>query len=110
MRSIAIRRTATLCPVVALLLAFFLGAVQAAGHTHTAAPAAGGSAAEPSHAAVSIEERLGELHSAVVHFPIALLLSAALSETLLVATGQPSFRHVDDHAQHSSDVLRSKGR
>src|SRR5215469_7028964 len=38
-------------------------------------------------------ERLGEIHSAIVHFPIAMLLSAAFSEALLAATGRASFRH-----------------
>jgi len=94
MRCIAIRRRATLYQVLALTLAFFLG-VHAAGHTtHNEAPPAGGSAAGSPHPTVSIEEPLGEIHSAVVHFPIAMLLSAALSEVLLAATARPSFRHV----------------
>jgi len=85
MRCLAIRCSATLYLVLALTLAFFLGALHA--DAHNAAPAAGS-------AAPSVEERLGKLHSAVVHFPIAMIISAALSEALLAATGRPSFRHV----------------
>jgi len=92
MRCVAIRRATTLSQVLAL--AFSLVASHAAGHTHNEAATAGGLAHEPSRSTASIEERLGELHSAVVHFPIAMLLSAALSEALLAATGRAGLRHV----------------
>jgi len=93
MRWIAISRRATPCQMVAFALLFCLGATYAATHNrHDEALGAGGSADEPSHAAASID--LGELHSVAVHFPIAMLLSAALSEALLAATGRASFRHV----------------
>ncbi|HBZ70938.1 MAG TPA: hypothetical protein DEP35_14880 [Deltaproteobacteria bacterium] len=94
MRCIVIRRTATLYQVIVLALAFSLSAIQAAGHTHPETPAVEGSAGKPAPAAIALEERLGELHSAVLHFPIAMLVSAALSEALLAATGRESLRHV----------------
>jgi len=37
---------------------------------------------------------VGRLHPMVVHFPIALLLFAALAELILIATGSPPFEHV----------------
>ena len=94
MERIPIRRSTSLYPVLAVTLALLFVADHAAPHTaYNGAPPAAGSV-EATRTAVSIGERLGELHSAVVHFPIAMLLSAVLSEALLVATGRTSFRHI----------------
>jgi uncharacterized membrane protein len=90
MRRIAIQRAATLYQVITLAILILLGL---AGHTSQAL-GVGHAGDEPSRATSSIEEQLGELHAAVVHFPIAMLLSAALSEVLLVTTGRQSFCHI----------------
>jgi uncharacterized membrane protein len=45
------------------------------------------------HEALSFWQWLGKLHPATVHFPIALLLTAVVSELLLAATGNELYRH-----------------
>jgi len=86
MRRLAIRCGVVPHPLLALVFSLVLGA------THVAAAA--GHDATLNQRGPSLEERLGELHPLVVHFPIAMLLSAALSEALLAATGRASFRDV----------------
>ncbi|HME72746.1 MAG TPA: DUF2231 domain-containing protein [Myxococcota bacterium] len=81
--------------VVLTTAAIILGFMATEGKTHEfhlgVSQASGAAPAERAH---PLETALADLHPVAVHFPIAMLLSAALSEALLAATGRLSFRLV----------------
>ena len=59
----------------------------------------GGNAAHPDRGPASAHDRhrsltgFPKLHPPMVHFPIAMLVGAALAEILLMSTGRATFRH-----------------
>jgi uncharacterized membrane protein len=77
---------------VGLLSVVVLGTVVA---FTTLRPAAGSSAllAEAEEGEAGLTKVLGNQHVAIIHFPIALTIAAALAEVLALITRRPAFAH-----------------